>query len=198
MKTRDVMETLSHFAPKNACFISSLGRTSEEVFRLFADQALFLDSMGDVSSIACGVALGLEQKYPVVAVDTDGSHLFGIHLLFTLSAIKDQLHNLTVMVLDNGLYESGGGARSRLIDLDWEQLGKSVGLTIESIQTKEHLITVLKESFSTFKYLVVQIYNDDELGVAEKTIDGIESRYRFIRHLEKITNQKLLIPAVKS
>lgn len=198
MKTRDALEFMISLFPNQLSVISSLGRTSEEVYRLFPAQTLFLDSMGDVSSIACGVALGLGKQYPVVAFDTDGSHLMGLSLLPTLGGITDRLSNLLIVVFDNDMYESAGGLPSRFTKLDWGLFGESFGLDIQVVSTEKQLLSALDKVFRRFTYIVIKVENLESLGVAQKTVDGIESKYLFARHLEKTLQTPLLKPSIKS
>lgn len=197
MNTNEVLSVIKEMVPENTAFIVSLGRTSEEAFQLFPNQSLFLDSMGDVASIACGVALGLGPPHPVVALDTDGSHLMGMSLLPTLATVTPRVSNLLIVVIDNGIYESGGGLPSREGDLNWLSLGKAFGLEIVTVDTEKELLESLKGVFSRFIYLVARVENVSPIPITTKNIDGVESKYRFSRHLEKMSGRILIKPAVK-
>lgn len=197
MTTREAIEIISRFATSDTSFVVSLGRTSEECFNLFPNNALFMDSMGDITSVAIGVALGVGKQHPVIAIDTDGSHLMGITILSTLASIKANLSNLLVIVLDNCLYESVGKIPSRYAPLSWKTLGKAWELEIEEIASRDELIETLTKSFSSLNYIVVQV-EDHEPIYSKKNIDGIESKYRFTRHLEKILRKKIINPAIRS
>ncbi len=198
MNTREVLEIIAEQVPKDTAFIASLGRTSEETFRLFPDQTLFLDSMGDVTTVACGVALGLGATHPVVALDTDGSHLMGLSSLSTLATLVDRLPNLLLIVLDNGLYESGGGLPSRYTELDWQLLGQAYGMDCQVVNNKKQLLVSLQSVFSRFSYIITKIENTDNPPAAQKSLDGVEAKYRFSRHLERLLQKPLLRPSVKS
>jgi len=198
MKTTDVLEIIRSCVPANTAFVATLGRTSEEVFRLFPDQTLFLDSMGDVSPLACGIALGLSPHYPVVALDSDGSHLMGISFLPTFASIVQRVPNLALIVLDNGIYESSGGLPSREFNLDWALLGQAFGLNIQVIESPTECEQHLRKAFSECLYMVARVENSPDLPSVQKNMDGIEGKYRFVRHLERVLNRKLIKPAVKS
>lgn len=198
MKTTEVLEVVRSCVPASTAFVSTLGRTSEEVFRLFPEQTLFLDSMGDVSPLACGIALGLAPHHPVVALDSDGSHLMGISFLGTLASIVQRIPNLALIVLDNGIYESSGGLPSRAFNLDWTLLGQAFGLNIHVTESRTECETHLRKAFSECLYIVARVENSPDVPSVQKNMDGIESKYRFIRHLERVLNRKLLQPAVKS
>lgn len=198
MTTREVLEIIKEHIPPDTSFISSLGRTSEEVYCLFPNQTLFLDSMGDVSSTACGVALGLGPNHPVVALDTDGSHLMGITLLPTLSSLAHSLSNLLIVILDNGVYESGGGLPSRSGVLDWQLLGRAFGIEARVAETKVECKSSLSDVFTCFVYLIIRVENKESTTATKKNVDGVEAKYRFTRHLERVSGLTLLSPAVKS
>jgi thiamine pyrophosphate-dependent acetolactate synthase large subunit-like protein len=198
MTTKEVLEIIKERVPPDTAFIASLGRTSEEAFNLFPDQTLFLDSMGDVSSTACGVAIGLSPNHPVVALDTDGSHLMGVTLLPTLASLVARLPNFLLVVLDNGIYESGGGLPSRAVVLDWHLLGRAFGFEVRIANTRAECESALSDVFTRFVYLVIKIENVEPSPAAKKNVDGVEAKYRFVRHLERVLGRTLLVPAVKS
>src|SRR5579872_4591366 len=64
-----------------------------------------LGSMG----LACPIALGVALAQPdrgVIALEGDGSILMGLGCLATIAMVKPR--NLTVIILDNGLYQITG------------------------------------------------------------------------------------------
>lgn len=199
MKTREVLELLAQLVPGDTILVSSLGRTSEEAFRLFPNRTLFLDSMGDIASVASGLALGLGPEYPVVALDTDGSHLMGLSILPTLAALADSLPNLLLLVLDNGLYESAGRLPSRDCSINWVLLGQAFGVDVQIASHLEHLACIIHDAgFSRFTYVAAMVENPDLPESVQKNVDGIESKYRFIRYLEIRLAKTLVKPSVKS
>jgi hypothetical protein len=171
MTTAEALDVLAEHTSPATSIISSLGRTSEEAFRRFPGQTLFLDSMGDVAPIAVGVALGLGPSHSVVALDTDGSQLF---------------------------YESGGALPSGSASVHWSTLGRAFGLPIRQVSTARQFSTAMAHAFQGFSYLVLSVTNLSPSPPASKPLDGIESKYRFIRHLEEVTRTTILRPATKS
>lgn len=197
MNTREVIEVLARRVPAHTTFVSSLGRTASELFESFPDQTLFLDSMGDVGSVACGIALGSRQKSPVVAFDTDGSHLMGISLLPCLMGLVPELSNLVLIVLDNGIYESAGCIPTVPASVDWSALGSAFGLKICVSSSVDELERSLDSALKEFCYIVAKVVNAEPSEPSQKNIDGIESRYRLIRHLERTLGRQILAPSVK-
>jgi len=199
MNTQEAVEIIKMSIPKKTSIISSLGRTSEIVFHFFPANTLFVDSMGDVSSLACGISLGVGKTNPVVVFDTDGSHLMGLNLLPTLSFLQNRLSNLMVIVFDNGIYESAGGIESRLVNLDWKVLGEAWKIKIDVANNKLQLKNYLKDVFKSFLYIIVKVNNQDcPIYKVQKSLDGIESKYIFSRHLERVLGKLLLKPAIKA
>jgi thiamine pyrophosphate-dependent acetolactate synthase large subunit-like protein len=194
MNSSQVFEILDKKFGKETAYICSLGRTAELGFNYFPSQTLFLDCMGGVVSTAVGIALGFPNS--VVALDTDGSHLMGISILPSLSAIKMKLSNLTIVVIDNEILESGGGLKSRYCKIDWNLLGQAFEMDIsvvEDINALEHVFDQPKG----FKYIIVKVKNESP-SICKKDIDGIESKYLFLRHLEKYIGTKIISPSVKN
>lgn len=198
MATEDVLKTISEYVSPETIFVSSLGRTSEEMFRYFPEQTLFLDSMGDVTSIACGLALGVGKDHNVVAVDTDGSQLMGLSVLPSVGSLAPKLPNLLLLVLDNEVYESAGGLPSRTVQLNWRMLGQSCGIETFEVDDAKGLHDVMRLAFTRMLYVVIKIHNFDMPSPSRKSVDGIESKYRFARHLERVIGRNLIMPAIKS
>ena len=197
MTTSDVVALLRRELPDDVSVVCSLGRLAEVAFHHFPLQTLFLDCMGDVAPLACGIALGLPNR-PILALDSDGSHLFGLAGLPTIAALQERLGNLLLVVFDNQIYESAGGLPSRSCAVLWPQLGQAFELEIVYANTEEVLHKALAGAFRGLRYIVAAIHDSDASPPAVKTVDGIESRYLFIRHLERVTGLKLLHPAIKS
>src|ERR1700693_2561555 len=68
-----------------------------------------LGSMGLAIPIALGVALAQPRRH-VVALEGDGSLLMQLACLATIAALKP--NTLTMVIMDNGLYQITGGQRT--------------------------------------------------------------------------------------
>jgi thiamine pyrophosphate-dependent acetolactate synthase large subunit-like protein len=68
-----------------------------------------LGSMGLAIPIAFGVALAQPHRH-VIALEGDGSLLMQLGCLVTIAAQKPD--NLTIVIMDNGLYQITGGQRT--------------------------------------------------------------------------------------
>jgi sulfopyruvate decarboxylase subunit beta len=100
---------LSHLGP-DEIVVAADGAISREAFR--ADDRLrtfyMLGSMGQVASIALGIALKRSER--VVALDGDGNLLMGFGGLAMVAAERPS--NLFHIVLDNRCYATTGGQRA--------------------------------------------------------------------------------------
>jgi sulfopyruvate decarboxylase subunit beta len=168
----------------------SLGRTKSEWYSLMpGDGTMFLPLMGGPMPFGLGVALGLPHRR-VLVLDTDGSNLFDPSALCTLA--NERPSNLTVLVLDNEMYESVGGhpsATSRTVDL--ERLAAGAGIPVTATARSPHEVSsALSDMLSDGEvgYAVAKV----EPGTVslppdkEKVTDSIEDKYRFLRHIERI------------
>src|SRR5258706_9582805 len=85
-----------------------------------------LGSMGLAIPIAFGVALAQPRRH-VIALEGDGSLLMQLSCLTTVAALKPA--NLTMVIMDNGLYQITGGqptAAARIAD--YVALARAAGL----------------------------------------------------------------------
>lgn len=178
-------------------FISSLGRTAEHLWRLKPDHTLFLDALGDVLPVAIGVAIACGERFRVTAVDTDGGHLSRLTALAVVGSQTELLKSFQVVVLDNGILESAGGMRSGSDAVQWDSLGDAFGLNCVTIATAKELSAALARDGTGPRYIHARIQNRSS-SLVTKTIDGIESRYRFARTVEALTGRKFMSPARKN
>jgi sulfopyruvate decarboxylase subunit beta len=121
-------------------------------------------AMGQSPSIALGLALAQPQR-EVIAFTGDGSLLMNLGCLVTLAASGAK--NLTLILLDNGVYEVTGGQKTagQLARADFAGFATAAG--IESVSTFDDLIdwqngaaTVLKLPGPRFISLLVEPVRD--------------------------------------
>ncbi|KUL25799.1 thiamine pyrophosphate-dependent enzyme [Actinoplanes awajinensis] len=192
MNTREALSAVVENAGRDAIFVSSLGRTSEEMYALRPDDTLFMDSMGDVTAVALGIGLN-GSTFPVVAVDTDGSFLMNLSVLPALGALVPALPHYGLVILDNGIYESGGGRSSRSCALDWESLFAGVGLDIVVADEPGDL-----DGWPKRRVVVCRIENDEPMDGVTKTVDGVESSYLIERAIARRRGVPARRPALKA
>ncbi|MCZ6623317.1 MAG: thiamine pyrophosphate-dependent enzyme [Deltaproteobacteria bacterium] len=155
-------------------------------------------TMGLVSSIALGMALGLPNR-KVIALDGDGSLLMNLCSLPTIA--KKNPSNLTHILFDNQAYESSGEVETATASgTDLVGIARSAGFkkvlwthTLEEF--KRAVAEALKGNTLTFIGARVEL---SRVEVPPYPIDEVENKYRFIRHVEKtekIEILKMSIPA---
>lgn len=194
MNTTEFLAALLERLPADCVFVSSLGRTGEELHRLAPDRTLATDTMGDVAALSTGMAIGA-RPVPVVGIDTDGSFLMNLSVLPVLGSQLPGLTNHLLVIVDNESYESAGGLPSRQVRLDWRQLFAAVGLRADLVEEPAELAGPLPGPASV---LVARVVNADPPPEARKTFDGIESSYRIERLLARQRGQDPRRPAVKA
>jgi thiamine pyrophosphate-dependent acetolactate synthase large subunit-like protein len=160
-----------------------------------ADNTCFLTGMDTVSATAFGLALALPHRR-VVSLDTDGSQLMSASLLGTLG--NERPPNLTIIVFDNGAYESIGGLKTHTHGrTDLARMAEAAGCP--------HAVTV--RDVDAFSRTAERLLNDHEYGYLvakiaakaehqwpkdkQKTTDGVEEKYRFLRHIERLEGVRI-------
>lgn len=149
-------------------------------------------TMGLVSSIALGMALGLPQR-KVIAVDGDGSLLMNLCSLPTIA--NKNPPNLIHIVFDNGAYESSGEIKTATASgSDLVGIAKAAGIkkalwthTVEEF--KQAISEALKGNTLTFIGAKVELARAE---VPPYPMDEVENKYRFIRYVERTENIEIL------
>lgn len=200
MRTRDAILIINKYFDSNHLGICSLGRTAEEAFlNMNNNQILFLDCLGSVTGTAIGVALGCKNCW-VNALDTDGSFMYCLSILHTLSVKKSELRKLTIYIFDNQILESGGGLASRYVSLDWRLLFKSWNVSSIICKNRNDLESFLKKrkEFEEIQIVILKINNTTQVDVCRKDIDGYESKYMFKRYINDNIKKGIIRPCLKN
>jgi thiamine pyrophosphate-dependent acetolactate synthase large subunit-like protein len=180
------------FTPEDLC-VSSLGAIHQDWWNHAAPIGNTFNPiiLGSITTTALGVALALPHR-KVLALETDGSVLMNTGAMCTLGSQRPR--NLTVVVLDNALYEIIGGAPTLTAqNTDLAKMANAAGC----------INTVTVDNTANLEREFKRMWNDDEMGylVAKiepgmfkwpgdklKSTDGVEDKYRFIRYIEKMEN----------
>jgi thiamine pyrophosphate-dependent acetolactate synthase large subunit-like protein len=141
-----------------------------------------LGSMGLAIPIALGVALAQPRRH-VIALEGDGSLLMQLGCLATIAALKPK--NLTMVIMDNGLYQITGGQRTPAAGVaDYVALARAAGLGKCAWAADEEdfdalVDAALAEGGPTF--IAARI--DDKPGVGTTDRDPVQIRERFMQGL---------------
>jgi thiamine pyrophosphate-dependent acetolactate synthase large subunit-like protein len=200
MKVVDVVERLAALVTPDDLFVSSIGQLWDDWWNHKpegADNTFHPTILGGVSPTAIGLAAALPHRR-VVALETDGSMLMNASVLCTLA--NEALPNLTVVVFDNGIYESIGGAgvvggpdthTGRKADL--AKMAAGAGAELTATATELDQFSELVETYlddERFGYLVALVEKTRHEWPKDKRkpTDGVEDKYRFIRYIEALEN----------
>lgn len=200
MTTKDVFRLIEQYFNGQHLGVCSLGRTAEECYKTLPhNQVLFLDCLGSVTDTAIGVSLGCPDIW-VDAFDTDGSFLSNLAATYTVASLQKELIHFTLFIFDNGLLESGGGQKSRTIDLNWDHLFATWNMTFREInncsELNHYLIT--RPTILSPQVVVLKIDNINIPNICTKDIDGKESRYMFKRYIHENIKKGIIKPCIKN
>jgi thiamine pyrophosphate-dependent acetolactate synthase large subunit-like protein len=141
-----------------------------------------LGSMGLAIPIALGVAIAQPQRH-VIALEGDGSLLMQLGCLATVATLAQR--NLTMVIMDNGLYQITGGQPTPAAGLaDYVAIARGLGIAraawADDEEDFDRLIdTALAEGGPTF--IAARI--DDKPGVGSTDRDPPQIRDKFMRGL---------------
>lgn len=200
MTTKDAFYLIKEYFNEQHLGICSLGRTAEECFlNLPHNQILYLDCLGSVTDTAVGVSLGCPNIW-IDAFDTDGSFLSNLACTYTIATLQENLSHFTLFIFDNQILESGGGKKSRIIDLNWKCLFKIWGISPQLITNSSELscFLSLRSSRSLPQIAILSINNENIPNSCTKNIDGKESKYMFKRYINENFKEGILKPCLKN
>ena len=141
-----------------------------------------LGSLGLAIPIALGVAIAQPQRH-IVALEGDGSLLMQLGCLTTIAALGPK--NLTMVIMDNGLYQITGSQPTPAAGLaDFVAIARGAGIAKSAWAADEEdfdrlVDTALAEGGPTF--IAARI--DDKPGVGATDRDPPQIRDRFMRGL---------------
>jgi sulfopyruvate decarboxylase subunit beta len=192
MQRLDVVEALAARITPKDLVVSSIGELWDDWWNHRPEGAYNTYSpviLGSISSTALGLALALPHRR-IVSLDTDGSILMNTGIMCTLG--NQRPPNLTVVVVDNEMYECIGGPPTLTAGrTDLAKMAEGAGCI--------NCTTV--DDGDSFAREIDRLLDDDELGflVAKvqpgtqhyergerRTTDGVEDKYRFMRYVEQL------------
>jgi sulfopyruvate decarboxylase subunit beta len=192
MKRYELLKELAKLVTDQDLVVTSIGGVKPEWYSLMpGNGTMFADLLGCATPFSLGVALNLPHRR-VVALDTDGGMLFNLGALCTVG--KESPPNLTIIVLDNERYEGvvGGPPTHTSGSVDLERMASAAGIpcaatakTIENfVQSAATMMSDDKTGLIVAK-IEPGIFKDIPPGRAKES-DGIEDKYRFLRHIEQL------------
>jgi sulfopyruvate decarboxylase subunit beta len=193
MQRIDVIKAMAAVVTGDDLLTTSIGQTWDDWWNHKpADNTFFTGILGSVTTTALGLAVSLPHRR-VIAIESDGSVLLNTGVMCTLG--KERPENLTVVVMDNGIYENIGGPPTHTsANTDLAKMAEGAGcincFTARDVSEFDHQFRRMIDD-NQMGYLVAKI----EPGVRHKwewedrkPTDGIEDKYRFLRYVEKLEN----------
>ncbi|MBI4319382.1 MAG: thiamine pyrophosphate-binding protein [Chloroflexi bacterium] len=192
MQRIDAVRALAPLVTSEDLFVVSVGALENDWWNCRPQDghnSLSLGILGSISSTALGLAIALPHRR-IVSLETDGSMLMNIGVMCTLG--RQRPPNLTVIVFDNGVYESIGGPPTLTSgNTDLAGMAAAAGcvncLTVRDVERFGHDAHRLLND-GELGFLVAKV----ERGVHQwpkakrRATDAVEDKYRFLRHVEKM------------
>lgn len=124
---RAYLDALVELLGPQDVLVSCLGANARYLPHLSVPGPVFAlsDAMGAAIPLALGMALTRPERH-VVALEGDGSLLMSPNVLATVAAARPA--NLTMLLWVNRHYESSGGQLLPPAHVDWEALGRAMGI----------------------------------------------------------------------
>ena len=191
MQRIEVIRKMAQVITKDDLLTTSIGQTWDDWWNYKpADNTFFTGVLGSVTSTALGLAVSLSHRR-IIAIESDGSVLLNTGVMCTLG--KERPPNLTVVVMDNGIYENIGGPPTHTsANTDLAKMAEGAGclncVTVREVGEFDRQFRRMLDDIQ-MGYLVAKI----EPGAKHKwewkdrkPTDGVEDKYRFLRYVEKL------------
>src|ERR1700691_1074899 len=180
----DLTKRLIGKLKRDEAVIGGIGNTNFDLWSAGRRPQNFymLGSMGLAIPIALGVALAQPRRH-VIALEGDGSLLMQLGCLTTVAALKPA--NLTMVIMDNGLYQiTGGQPTGAARTADYVALARAAGLAKCAWAADEQDFAALVDAALEGggpSFIAARI--DDKPGVGTTDRDPVQIRERFMQGL---------------
>jgi thiamine pyrophosphate-dependent acetolactate synthase large subunit-like protein len=182
---------------KDELVVTSLsGQRVEWGYLSNRDADLTLGSMGNALSVGIGLALALPHR-KVFVFESDGSLLLSLFNLPTLANLDPP--NMAVFVFDNQAYSgtriSSPTATAGKTDLSAVARGSGIEHSVtvrELAEFKREATAALNES--GLRFVVCKV--EESLGhrkITRTNVDLLETKYRFVRYLERTEGKPVFL-----
>jgi len=141
-----------------------------------------LGSMGLAIPIALGVAIAQPKRH-IIALEGDGSLLMQLGCLTTIAALGQK--NLTIVVMDNGLYQITGSQPTMAAGIaDFVAIARGAGIAKSAwAADEEDFDRLVDAALSEGGPTLIALRIDDKPGVGTTDRDPARIRDRFMRGL---------------
>jgi thiamine pyrophosphate-dependent acetolactate synthase large subunit-like protein len=141
-----------------------------------------LGSMGLAIPIALGVAIAQPKRH-IIALEGDGSLLMQLGCLTTIAALAQK--NLTMVVMDNGLYQITGSQPTPAAGVaDFVAIARGAGIAKSAwAADEEDFDRLVDAALADGGPTLIAVRIDDKPGVGTTDRDPAQIRDRFMRGL---------------
>jgi thiamine pyrophosphate-dependent acetolactate synthase large subunit-like protein len=182
MNRLDLTRRLVARLTNDEAVIGGIGNTNFDLWEAGqrAQNFYMLGSMGLAFPIAMGVALAQPERR-VVALEGDGSLLMQLGCLSTIAAVAPK--NLTMLVMDNGIYQITGGQPTPAAGVsDLVAVAQACGLTESHwASDEEDFERLLQAALAASRPHLIAARIDGQPGVGKTNRDPVQIRERFMR-----------------
>jgi sulfopyruvate decarboxylase subunit beta len=191
MQRIEVIRHMAQVITKDDLVTTSIGQTWDDWWNHKpADNTFFTGILGSVTPTALGLAVSLPHRR-IIAIESDGSVLLNTGVMCTLG--KERPPNLTVVVMDNGIYENIGGPPTHTsFNADLAKMAEVAGcLNCVTVRHADEFDRQFRRMLDDGQmgYLVAKIEpfaKHQWEWKDRKATDGVEDKYRFLRYIEKL------------
>jgi thiamine pyrophosphate-dependent acetolactate synthase large subunit-like protein len=184
MNRFDVTSRLIAKLNNEEAVIGGIGNTNFDLWAAGrrAQNFYMLGSMGLAFPIALGVALAQPDRR-IIALEGDGSLLMQLGALSTIATLKPK--NLTMIVMDNGIYQITGGQPTPAAGVaDVVAIATGSGLANSAwAADEEDFERLVDGSLTASEPSLIAVRIDDKPGVGTTRRDPVQIRERFMQGL---------------
>jgi thiamine pyrophosphate-dependent acetolactate synthase large subunit-like protein len=139
-------------------------------------------SMGLACPIALGVAIAQPER-GVIALEGDGSILMGLGCLATIAKVRPR--NLTIIIMDNGLYQITGKQETATAGVtDIVAVARGAGIANSHwVRDQAHFDELMSRRLEGGGPVLLAVKIDDKPGAAQPPRDPALVRNRFMKGL---------------
>ena len=196
MKRFDCLIALAAILEADALVVANVGPISREWNAVRPSEANLLQvNLGLCAAVGLGIAMTLPHRR-VVILDGDGN------LLLNLASLADManqgLKNVLHIVLDNEIYEGGGGLPSATAGkADLARIAEGAGIEhARVVATLDDFARAAGEALRAegHRFIVAKVDKGSVEKLPTLMLDGKEGKYRFARYIERTEGKQILRP----
>lgn len=194
MKRFDCLKSLFSRMPDEVIVVGNVGDTTTLMLTLRpSDANVYSVNLGSCTAVGLGVALGLPHRR-VVVLDGDGNLLLNLAVLADVA--NQAPKNLSILVQDNELYQSGGNVPSATAGLaDLAGIARKAGIkntrTVRDIGEFQATVNDILEGPGPL-LVVAKIEREIERPQSPVAYNPTENKFRFVRYIERSEGVRIL------